>query len=64
MVDVLNACGIDVASFGNHETDIPHRALLQRIHESRFVWVRDKVGLSSSGEFGGYGSSSVRRWKQ
>jgi 2',3'-cyclic-nucleotide 2'-phosphodiesterase (5'-nucleotidase family) len=40
MIDVLNACGVDVVCFGNHETDIPHKALLQRIHESQFVWVR------------------------
>lgn len=57
MIDVLNACGIDIAIFGNHETDIPHKALLQRIHESRFVWVCDDLGLLSSGEFRGGGSS-------
>lgn len=47
MVDVLNACGVEVAIFGNHETDVPHKALLQRIHESRFVWVRACVCVSA-----------------
>lgn len=40
MIDVLNACGVDICIFGNHEADVPHKALLQRIHESHFVWVR------------------------
>lgn len=56
MIDVLNACGIDIAIFGNHETDIPHKALLQRIHESRFVWVRGNLNHHQVGL--GIGSSS------
>lgn len=36
MVDVLNEVGIDYVCFGNHETDVPHVALLERIRESKF----------------------------
>jgi len=39
MTDVLNACDIDYVCLGNHETDIPHRAMLERVAESNFVWV-------------------------
>jgi 2',3'-cyclic-nucleotide 2'-phosphodiesterase (5'-nucleotidase family) len=30
-VDTLNAVGIDVVSFGNHEADVPFNAMLDRI---------------------------------
>lgn len=36
MVDVLNHVGLDYVCFGNHETDVPHNALLERIRESNF----------------------------
>lgn len=39
MVDVLNNCGVDFASLGNHEADIAHRDLLDRVTESKFKWI-------------------------
>ena len=42
MVDVLNAAGLDVATFGNHEFDYDSEVpatLTQRVEESKFRWV-------------------------
>ena len=39
MVDVMNAAGVDLAVFGNHEFDIPEEDLQNRINESKFQWV-------------------------
>jgi len=43
MVDVLNAMGIDLVTFGNHEFDIKESDLQQRIEESRFAWIGGNV---------------------
>ncbi len=39
MVESLNAAGLDLAVFGNHEFDIKENELLDRINESGFQWV-------------------------
>jgi len=39
MVDVMNAAGIDLAIFGNHEFDFSENELLERINESTFQWI-------------------------
>lgn len=39
MVDALNAAGLDIAMFGNHEFDIKEGELQDRIKESRFQWL-------------------------
>lgn len=39
MVEALNAAGLDLAVFGNHEFDILEGQLQQRINESRFDWL-------------------------
>ncbi len=39
MVAALNAAGLDLAIFGNHEFDIKEEELLERIKESNFSWV-------------------------
>ncbi len=39
MVQALNAAGLDYATFGNHEFDIPRDTLLARIGESKFTWL-------------------------
>lgn len=48
MVDVMNAVGLDYATFGNHEFDLPQREFLDRLSESRARWfssnVRDAEG--------------------
>jgi 2',3'-cyclic-nucleotide 2'-phosphodiesterase (5'-nucleotidase family) len=39
MVESMNAAGMDLAVFGNHEFDIKEVELQQRINESRFQWI-------------------------
>jgi 5'-nucleotidase len=39
MVEAMNAAGMDIVVFGNHEFDIPEADLLNRINESEFKWV-------------------------
>ncbi|MDQ6815231.1 MAG: metallophosphoesterase, partial [Bacteroidota bacterium] len=39
MVESMNAAGMDIATFGNHEFDISEKELQERINESRFLWV-------------------------
>ncbi len=39
MVQALNASGLDYATFGNHEFDLPFDTLLARISESKFKWI-------------------------
>lgn len=43
MVEVMNAAGVDVVTFGNHEFDIKEEELLQRLQESTFQWVSSNV---------------------
>jgi 2',3'-cyclic-nucleotide 2'-phosphodiesterase (5'-nucleotidase family) len=38
-VEVLNAAGLDIAMFGNHEFDIKESELQDRIDESQFQWI-------------------------
>src|SRR3954469_17786315 len=39
MIESMNAAGMDIAVFGNHEFDISEKELQERINESRFLWV-------------------------
>jgi 2',3'-cyclic-nucleotide 2'-phosphodiesterase (5'-nucleotidase family) len=39
MVEALNAAGMDLAVFGNHEFDIKENELQERINESSFQWI-------------------------
>ena len=39
MVESMNAAGMDIAVFGNHEFDITEKELQDRINESAFSWV-------------------------
>ncbi len=43
MVAVLNAAGLDIATFGNHEFDFGLDVLRQRIAESKWAWVVSNV---------------------
>ena len=43
MVAVLDTLGLDVATFGNHEFDLPEEAFLQRLAESTFPYVSANV---------------------
>src|SRR5919107_52877 len=39
MIESMNAAGMDLAVFGNHEFDISEKELQDRINESDFLWV-------------------------
>jgi len=43
MVATLNAAGLDLATFGNHEFDFGEQVTLQRMRESHFTWVSSNV---------------------
>lgn len=43
MVSVLNALGVDIVTFGNHEFDIKERQLRARLAESKFRWTTTNV---------------------
>jgi len=43
MVATLNAAGLDLATFGNHEFDFGEQVTQQRMRESRFTWVSSNV---------------------
>lgn len=43
MVAALNAAGLDLATFGNHEFDYGEQATWDRMRESRFAWVSSNV---------------------
>lgn len=51
MVAVLNALGLDLATFGNHEFDIKEDQLLARLSESRFRWTSANATRASGGAF-------------
>lgn len=53
MVAVLNAVGLDWATLGNHEFDIPEAALRARLAESRFRYVASNVTDSAGRPFPG-----------
>lgn len=53
MVAALNAIGLDLAVFGNHEFDFGPRVLAERMGESRFVWLASNVVDRKSGRFFG-----------
>ena len=54
MVAALNAIGLDLATFGNHEFDFGPAVLQERMGESKFVWLSSNVVDRRSGRsFGG-----------
>ncbi|MHC5822887.1 MAG: metallophosphoesterase, partial [Nostoc sp.] len=53
MVAVMNALGLDYATFGNHEFDLPENLFYQRLQESRFRWVSSNVSDSTGQPFKG-----------
>jgi 5'-nucleotidase len=48
MVAVLNALGLDFATFGNHEFDLDEDAFRARLVESRFEWLSTNVTAASN----------------
>ncbi|MHC5778911.1 bifunctional metallophosphatase/5'-nucleotidase [Nostoc sp.] len=59
MVAVMNALGLDYATFGNHEFDLPENLFYQRLQESRFRWVSSNVSDSTGQTFKGVSRSIV-----
>jgi 5'-nucleotidase len=53
MVSVLNAMGLDYATFGNHEFDLSEEQLQQRIRDSRFAWFSGNVRQANGETFPG-----------
>ncbi|MEM1217563.1 MAG: bifunctional metallophosphatase/5'-nucleotidase [Bacteroidota bacterium] len=43
MVELMNAVGVDLVTFGNHEFDIKEAALQKRLNESDFAWLGTSV---------------------
>lgn len=43
MVEVMNAMGFDLVTFGNHEFDLKENELLARLDESQFPWTSANV---------------------
>lgn len=43
MISVLNAVGLDFATFGNHEFDLSQEDFEQRLAESEFTWLSSNV---------------------
>ena len=39
MIEAMNAAGMDLVTFGNHEFDLTESELQQRINESHFEWI-------------------------
>lgn len=53
MVSVMNAVGLDFATFGNHEFDLDEKFFRQRLKESRFTWISSNVFDASGKSFPG-----------
>ena len=54
MIAVLDAIGLDAATFGNHEFDFGPAVLVERMRESRFAWISSNVrDRRTGGAFGG-----------
>jgi 2',3'-cyclic-nucleotide 2'-phosphodiesterase (5'-nucleotidase family) len=43
MVEVMNAMGFDLVTFGNHEFDLDEEDLQKRLNESDFQWVTSNI---------------------
>lgn len=59
MVAVLNALGLDLVTFGNHEFDLKEDQLLARLSESSFAWTSANVTRASGGAFPKVGRHEV-----
>ncbi len=61
MVAVLNAMGLDFATFGNHEFDLMKDQFVQRLKESTFTWISSNVTDGAGRAFPGVPSELVLR---
>ena len=60
MVALMNAIGLDLAGFGNHEFDFGNDALKDRIAESEFTWLATNTLGADGAPFGGAKASVMR----
>ncbi|OGL12867.1 MAG: hypothetical protein A3I14_10175 [Candidatus Rokubacteria bacterium RIFCSPLOWO2_02_FULL_73_56] len=61
MVAALNALGLDVATFGNHEFDFGPGVLRERMREAKFAWLSANVQERATGApFGGAQALELR----
>lgn len=59
MVDVLNAAGVDWATFGNHEFDVSEAAFRRHLGQARFRLVSTNVTQADGKPFDGVATSMV-----
>lgn len=43
MIEAMNACGVDLVTFGNHEFDLKEKELQERLNESESQWFSSNV---------------------
>ncbi len=53
MVEALNAAGLDYATLGNHDAELPRDTLLARIAQSRFKWLSANCRSADGGRLPG-----------
>ena len=53
MIELMNAIGVDVGVYGNHEFDFGPDLLVQRVGDSDFPWVATNVLSAGGSPFGG-----------
>lgn len=63
MVAVLNAAGLDVAVFGNHEFDIRAAEFLARLGESRFEYLGTNLTDTLGADFPGSARHRIYRYR-
>lgn len=61
MIDLFNAVGVDIASFGNHEFDFGPDVPVRRIAESRFPWIGTNVLGLDGKPYGGAVATLTRQ---
>lgn len=61
MIDAMNAAGVDLAIFGNHEFDITEKELQDRINESNFNWVCSNTFHKTGNEIEPFRRTNVDR---
>jgi 5'-nucleotidase len=59
MVDVLNAVGVDWATFGNHEFDVSEAAFRRHLEQARFHLVSSNVVAADGKPFPGVATSTI-----
>jgi 5'-nucleotidase len=62
MVAVLNAMGLDYATFGNHEFDLDEEPFLDRLAESEFEWFSSNVADRNGDPFPGVDRYEILRF--